>query len=331
MPGFTTHYLFGIHMYKKLSSTYLKTTIKNNRYAYLLGLQGPDIFFYYPPNIVGIEKDNYGSIIHTCSTRQFFENYLTALEHVTDDKEKEIGTAYLSGFLCHYSLDTSSHPFVYARTNYQTKPLKKQTKDFLLAEHINYETNLDTLLLQRYKKLPPSLFHQHKTLSINHKELRTLTKLITYAINKTYSQNTGASRYTSISAAKVHFAIRSIQYGTRLLKDESGKKKNLVKKAESIFRLPAVLSNIIPSDHVSSDYDYLNLSKEIWISPWDLDMERRESFLDLYHQAEKKCSRTLAILNRYAKCSYTLTNYIVNKDDLLKNIGNYCYHSGLPL
>ena len=47
MPGFTTHYLFGLNTWKKLDNIPLKQVIQNNHAAYSLGLQGPDLFFYF--------------------------------------------------------------------------------------------------------------------------------------------------------------------------------------------------------------------------------------------------------------------------------------------
>ena len=49
MPGFTTHYLFGVDAYKKINNPKLKQKIGDNHCAFALGLQGPDVFFYYLP------------------------------------------------------------------------------------------------------------------------------------------------------------------------------------------------------------------------------------------------------------------------------------------
>ena len=49
MPGFTTHYLFGVKAYNDLPNNYLKHVISKYRWLYQLGLQGPDIFFYNVP------------------------------------------------------------------------------------------------------------------------------------------------------------------------------------------------------------------------------------------------------------------------------------------
>ena len=45
VPGFTTHYLFGVKAYNDLPNNYLKHVISKYRWLYQLGLQGPDIFF----------------------------------------------------------------------------------------------------------------------------------------------------------------------------------------------------------------------------------------------------------------------------------------------
>ena len=49
MPGFTTHYLFGLNTYKHLDDIEIKKHIHENHAAYSLGLQGPDVFFYFLP------------------------------------------------------------------------------------------------------------------------------------------------------------------------------------------------------------------------------------------------------------------------------------------
>ena len=49
MPGFTTHYIFGMKAYNDLPNNQLKRIIAKYRWLYQLGLQGPDMFFYYIP------------------------------------------------------------------------------------------------------------------------------------------------------------------------------------------------------------------------------------------------------------------------------------------
>ena len=48
MPTTYTHDLFGKEVFKKLPDN-LKDVIRKSKSLYLIGLHGPDIFFYYKP------------------------------------------------------------------------------------------------------------------------------------------------------------------------------------------------------------------------------------------------------------------------------------------
>ncbi len=87
MPGYDTHYLFGIKAYKKLPDSKIKEAIKKRKNAYILGVLGPDIFFYYATEVVAVRK-NIGSVMHTQKTDTFLKNmadgvYLKELDVTT--------------------------------------------------------------------------------------------------------------------------------------------------------------------------------------------------------------------------------------------------------
>lgn len=75
MPGFTTHYLFGVDACRRLTSTSMHNMIRRDHSAYALGLQGPDLFFYYLPSYL-MHRKNIGDLAHRKDTGQFFGNLL---------------------------------------------------------------------------------------------------------------------------------------------------------------------------------------------------------------------------------------------------------------
>lgn len=75
MPGFTTHYLFGIDACRRLTSTSMHNMIRRDHSAFALGLQGPDLFFYYLPSYL-MHRKNIGDLAHRKDTGQFFANLL---------------------------------------------------------------------------------------------------------------------------------------------------------------------------------------------------------------------------------------------------------------
>ena len=159
MPGFATHYIFGRETYRKLKCNPQKRNIYHNRAAYALGLQGPDLFFFYLPSYA-LYKSNLGSIAHTQETGAFFLGLIESCCRITDSTDRSIAEAYLTGFLGHYLLDTACHPYVYAATHYSGPK-----KDYFWR-HAYLETDIDTALLDLKLHRKPCQFHAASTMPI---------------------------------------------------------------------------------------------------------------------------------------------------------------------
>ena len=116
MPGFTTHYLFGVDACRRLTSTSMHNMIRRDHSAYALGLQGPDLFFYYLPSYL-MHRKNIGDLAHRKDTGQFFANLLQSRKLFAGKKHSlSIADAYICVFMGHYTLDCTIHPYVYAFT-----------------------------------------------------------------------------------------------------------------------------------------------------------------------------------------------------------------------
>ena len=71
MPGFASHYLFGQQSLSHLKEDQEYHILSLHPHAYNLGLQGPDIFYYYLPAWL-LYDHNAASLIHENSSLQFF-------------------------------------------------------------------------------------------------------------------------------------------------------------------------------------------------------------------------------------------------------------------
>lgn len=80
MPGFTTHYIFGMKAYNDMPFTPLKHTIAKYRWLYQLGLQGPDMFFYNIPILRHRDYRNVGSYMHEHKVNAFLSAVCAVLE-----------------------------------------------------------------------------------------------------------------------------------------------------------------------------------------------------------------------------------------------------------
>lgn len=128
MPATYAHYVFGKKVYAKLPEKE-KQVIRGGKDAFLLGLHGPDLLFYYYP--LGKNRINQqGTRMHKQIAADFFDKGRTNYRKERD----QVLRAYLYGFLCHFILDSECHPYV----NYYMEEHK--------LGHLEIETEFDRYL-----------------------------------------------------------------------------------------------------------------------------------------------------------------------------------------
>lgn len=145
MPTTYTHDRFGREVYFRLPRD-LKDLIKKQKKLFLIGLHGPDIFFYYHP----LKKNRIselGSELHNQKASVFFsEGIRLYREHPSQALE-----AYLLGFACHFLLDSACHPYIGHYT--------EQTG----VSHAKIETHLDRYFMLLDQK-DPLTYHPAATI-----------------------------------------------------------------------------------------------------------------------------------------------------------------------
>ena len=118
MPATAAHFMFGQLVCGALSEL-VKTLIQSDKDTFDLGLQGPDLLFFYNPLSANCVS-NKGTDIHSGAARDFFE---PALQSAFDDPAVLV---YLLGCACHYALDSACHPFINA--HFPTAVLHRQVE-----------------------------------------------------------------------------------------------------------------------------------------------------------------------------------------------------------
>lgn len=315
MPGFTTHYLFGQQTYQNLRPSGLKQTIQKYHTVFSLGLQGPDIFFYYVPSLLS-RQENPGSIAHTADTQQFLKHLLESPEIFLTKKEQKIAVSYIYGFIGHYLLDTACHPYIYAMTHYN-----RRQKDYM-GHHIRLETDIDTSLLWFYQRRRPSEFHQNESIALSKEQMHVVSTILYSAFQKTYPG-------LKLSRAQIIRAIHSMQKGTQLLYDPKGYKKALIRRIESLFPGYPVLSPLVANDTLIFHRDPCNMNHASWWNPWEEGNESTESFFDLFERAQHEYTRLLNDIAHFFSREHTPEEEAKAMSLLLRRLGNRCYHSGL--
>lgn len=112
MPSTYAHYRFGRDVGPLLPPEYGRILLQQPE-LFLIGLHGPDIFFYSNP-LGSSPVNRVGYAMHDHPGQAFFAPALEAL-NALPVRDREAGLAYLYGFVCHFALDSACHPYVESR------------------------------------------------------------------------------------------------------------------------------------------------------------------------------------------------------------------------
>lgn len=312
MPGYMTHYIFGKQEYKKLSESELKQAIRSNRNVFNLGLQGPDIFFFFPGYFL-INKINLGSIMHRSKTGQCMRNMLQYIYKCKNNEEKKICIAYLAGFLAHYDLDRTCHPYIYYKTDYMHKGKAYH------GRHVALETDIDFILSREILKQKISKVDYAGLVRLNRIQCRAVGKMLSEACREAYDN----IRF----GEKIAYAVvANMGHMIDIIKDQYGKKEKLIGKIEEKIR---GVKNFAPlfvgDDYVLKNLDPLNEKKAAWYNPWEEKISeiRYDSFMELINVASGRYQISLNNLSEALQSN--------NMDNFIKCIGNKSFLSGLEI
>ncbi len=331
MPGFITHLSFGEQSISFINSEDTKDLINRHSAAFALGLQGPDIFFYHLPAYIFYKK-NIGNVMHSNRVMAFFDNLFDARNSFDDGHTRRICDAYIIGFMGHYSLDVSCHPYIYYKSDHFNNLKISGKYDF--GRHVSLETDIDHVVLDHYRHLLPSEFDYASAIRPSENSINVIANLLFIAINRTFPEY--KMRFGTIKNA-----IKSIIKLNHMMNDPTGKKKKNVRKIEQLLFKCAFISSMIPSDTIIKYNDPCNLNHEKWFNPWDNSKKRTESIFDLFNQTMplfieridlymKSCGDTTILDTDLDSAGET--NLILHyRNQLLTSLSDLSYLSGLPL
>ncbi len=107
MPALYAHNRFGADVFKQLDDE-LETILKKYYTQFRIGMQGPDIFFFYRPIIRNHISKRAGDM-HGENADKFFEK---AVKVIQEKGRNSREYAYILGFICHFALDSECHPYI---------------------------------------------------------------------------------------------------------------------------------------------------------------------------------------------------------------------------
>ncbi len=291
MPDIAVHHAFGQEVRAALPEE-IRRELLDAPYGF--ALFGPDLWFLYQP---WKRRQGRGRRMHTTRTGAF----LTALaRRARDGKAPREMFSYLAGFLCHYALDSTAHPYIVWQTT-ETWPTKHAHRDL---EHA-----LDVALLRR-----EGFWGERHPVTDHHFPPLVLPPAMADDLDAAYLEVYGWRRAWK--------ALNSSCRRSRLL-------YRMLEKPVSAL---TVLATVIPTYGLRSipyarsaflDRDVENLSHQPWHEAYARELTSTESFPELYEKARKEAVRMIT------DCFAFLRSDGFSEAQLRESLGNRSYLSGL--
>ena len=274
MPGFITHYICGQAILKNANPK-AQELVKSNQQFYNIGTQGPDIFFYYIPGLlkrhlrdIGIQmhKHHFGDFMHHMTDIMLKENL--------PSEAKSLLFAYIGGFLTHYALDATAHPYVYSQTGIRKKGDKAKAIKYSV-NHRKFETAIDVLMLDLMSSKKPSDYKLWELINVDYDPAQIVAAALSSSIQGTYGRD--------VTPKEAYKAMTYMINITRLIQSRTGKRKRLMELIENLTIGEHLVSSIVHMQELNDGVDYMNIAHTPWNIPGT--EEKTESFIELYHEA----------------------------------------------
>ncbi len=280
MPAIISHYLLARRV---LATAGMPRVV--DRDAFLLGAQGPDIFFFFRafPWQHGKKGLPLGNALHEVRPSVLFDAWRAVIAELPA-KDRPIAESYLLGFLCHYAADRTVHPYVMA-TQEVMRAADPSYADNSNPYHYRIESAIDTLLLRRdtgeFAAAYPLIRAVPKRDEQRDRIIATVYhRLLSLVLNVPRSSKE-LSRLTA-----------DMRQAMRLMTDRVGFKRAVFRLLERFSKHGAWYSSLIRTDDVAW-YDFMNEEHREWL---DGDGTRTD---DVYTLCDAAVSLAVSLANAW--------------------------------
>lgn len=284
MPDFTTHFLFGNYAKDDFSHE-IQTVIDRNLQAFNWGLQGPDLLFFskFYRNTGKVARS--GSLLHRIDPEFLFSEITEILIQSKLQSYYSCLLSYFYGFLAHYMLDSTVHPYVY----YLLYNIDSQITK---SRHIQIENEIGCLMLNKLKKCNPGEFHIYDYYDcdgdfiepISLLYISILSKIICKPINKKEIE----------SSFSICLSLNHLGYLLSNKEFDSKTKQVIYNSALALVKKSDVLSCFLKSDVIIRDT--LNLKHHEWYNLNNTETVFTYSVPELFEKARDK---TIIAANKF--------------------------------
>lgn len=314
MPSSNTHNYFCEDVYNKLNKN-MKNKFKDNINYFKVFGQGPDPYFFYNFHLTSKSKKVY-EINKAMQHNKINKHFIKLINYINENNfyDNEQVLAYLYGQVCHYSLDSTVHPYIiYCTGNYNEDDPKTYKYNGLHAEMEYY---IDCYMIYKREKILPKNYKVYKKLFNIGKFNKELKSTIDVVIKDVYGFDDASNIYykSIMDMKKFYYVFNYDKYGIKKIiysfMDFVCRNKCVKKKELSFYIEP------------NKNLHYLNNNKDTWCHPCDKAEKYNLSFEELYGKA---LDTAINIINEVDKM---LKNKNINDTKIQKLFKNLDYGTG---
>lgn len=284
MPAIITHDFFGRDVYDRLYHTIGGS--RDEADAFLLGNQGPDPLFYtvISPQLTGHTR--IGNTMHSERPTELIKAFRDAVDLLPAD-EHAIGRAYALGFLCHYTLDSTMHPYVY----YHEYALCDAGEPGLSRAdghevHAIIESELDELVLFAKREETIRTFNPATEI------LRGSPTVLRIA-SKLYAHVAAAAYGETVPPALFAIAVKDFRLVQRVFYSPTGLKRSLAGRIERTLRRHSFFQSMSHRATPLTESIFDNRQHRPWKSPFTNEVSTK-GFWDLFTEAKDRAVASIA-------------------------------------
>ncbi|MFU0833357.1 MAG: Zn-dep-PLPC domain-containing protein [Oscillospiraceae bacterium] len=263
MPAAITHYQQALAVLKKCDIEHSPKFTD----AFLCGAQGPDFLYYH--NLFQPWRKNLrslGSKLH----HEHPAKLLSVIRDFLNQSGNEMIESYIYGFLCHYSLDRTAHPFVHWDVHALKNLYPGRSNSFL---HNHVESVLDVIILRSVTGQLAVDFDLRKTVPKDREVQLQIEKLYRHIFERLYGiHGIRENVFQAMSHCRIICGFLNDRYMI---------KKPVAQALEQLTH-KYVFSSVIRGMNEPDEFDYANVLHSEWKWPENNRDFRTDSFFELY-------------------------------------------------
>ena len=292
MPDTVIHAAFGREVWSSLPEE-IQSRLADDPYNF--ALLGPDVWFTYQ---LWKRQDGRGRTMHTTRPGDFL---MALADRCGLSVSRDALFSYLAGFLCHYALDSVTHPYIIYMT---------EEKYHYPRCHMSFERSLDAMELRR-----ASRWGQAHPVTGHYYPAGRLPASIRSDLDAVYAEIYGWRNCWKL----LNRCSRRFRLFYRVVENPKGLFSRLARLTGS-----AAMKSFTYSESHFNSADVENLEGSVWQHGFDPSVRSSASFPELREDARKMAVRLISAAYRFVYLSD------LSREGLAAEIGNRSYLSGFP-